>query len=186
MVCNRCIMVVRQEFEKLGIKPVRVELGFVETDRPPTPGQMTQLDASLKALGFEILDDARKIIIERIKTGLIALIREEAIDEHFSLVSYLSDYMHKEYSTLSKLFSAVESITIEQFFILQKIEKVKELLVYNELSLSEISYRLGYSSVAYLSSQFKKVTGQTPSRFRQNHDGKRKPLDTLKQPFNKV
>jgi len=180
MVCNRCIMVVRQKFEKLGLKPVRVDLGFVELDQSPTEAQMVQLDRSLRELGFEILDDARRKTIERIKTLLIGLIQRGEIEEHFSLVNFLSQRMNKEYSSLSKLFSEVESITIEQFFILQKIEKVKELLVYNELSLSEISYRLGYSSVAYLSSQFKKVTGQTPGQFRLSHEGKRKSLDSVR------
>jgi AraC family transcriptional regulator len=180
MVCNRCIMVVRQQIEKLELKPVRIELGFVELDQSPTEAQMKHLDRSLRELGFEILDDARRKTIERIKTLLIGLIQDDEIGEHFSLVNFLSQHMNKEYSGLSKLFSEVESITIEQFFILQKIEKVKELLVYNELSLSEISYRMGYSSVAYLSSQFKKVTGQTPGRFRQSHEGKRKPLDLVK------
>ncbi len=126
------------------------------------------------------MDEAKKQTIERIKTLLIEVIQNEELNEHFSLVNYLSQHLTKEYSTISKLFSEVESITIEQFFILQKIEKVKELLVYNQLSLSEISYQLGYNSVAYLSNQFKKVTGQTPSQFKQNHEGKRKPLDLVK------
>jgi len=180
MVCNRCIMVVRQQFEKTGIKPVHVDLGFVELDQAPAVAQMKQLNQSLKELGFEILDDARKKTIERIKNLLIKLVQQGEMSEHFRLVDFLSQQMNKEYSGLSKLFSEVESITIEHFFILQKIEKVKELLVYNELSLSEISYHMGYSSVAYLSNQFKKVTGQTPGQFRKSHEGKRKPLDSVK------
>jgi AraC-like DNA-binding protein len=173
-------MVVRQQFEKAGLTPVYVGLGSVELEQMPAEEQLKKLALSLDELGFEILDDAKKQTIERIKTLLIEVIQKEELNEHFSLVTYLSQHLTKEYSTISKLFSEVESITIEQFFILQKIEKVKELLVYNQLSLSEISYQLGYNSLAYLSNQFKKVTGQTPSQFKQNHEGKRKPLDLVK------
>jgi AraC-like DNA-binding protein len=179
MVCNRCILVVRQQFEKVGLKPLHVVLGSVELENPPTEAQTKQLTLSLNELGFEILDDLKKQTIEKIKTLLIEVIQNDKLNEHFSLVNFLSQHLTKEYSSISKLFSEVESITIEQFFVLQKIEKVKELLVYNERSLSEISYQLGYSSVAYLSNQFKKITGQTPSEFKLNHKGKRRPLDSV-------
>ncbi|MBV6441737.1 MAG: AraC family transcriptional regulator [Haliscomenobacteraceae bacterium CHB4] len=177
MVCRRCILTVAQVLEKNGITPVNVALGEVTLARELPPEQEKQLRADLDAYGFELLDDQRRRLIEKVKTLLIEQIQSGELPESFSLVEFVSKALHRDYSAVSKLFSEVEGITMEQYFILQKIEKVKELLVYNELSLSEISFRLGYSSVAYLSSQFKKVTGMTPSEFKSNHSGHRHPLD---------
>lgn len=172
-------MVVRQEFEKAGIKPLEVNMGEVVLSRPLTESQLKNIGNKLIELGFEILDDKNKKLIEKTKTILIAEVQKGEIEEHFSLTDYLPKKANKEYTQLSKLFSEVEGITLEQFFILQKIEKVKEWLVYDELTLSQISYRLGYSSVAHLSAQFKKVTGLTPSQFKKLGTKHRKSIDNL-------
>ena len=179
MVCNRCIMVVRQEFEKAGLKPLDVKMGEVELDKAPAETQLEKINATLNNFGFEILDSQRKKLIERIKNSLIEKIQSGEIEEHFILSDFLSKKLNKEYSQLSRLFSEVEGITVEQFFILQKIEKVKEWIAYDELTLSEISWKLGYSSIAHLSSQFKKVTGFTPTHFKKSGVNHRKSLDNI-------
>lgn len=180
MVCNRCIMVVKQEFEKAGIKPVEVTMGEVDLPAPMTKLQSEKMGKRLTDLGFEILDNRNKKIIEKVKALLIDKVQKGDIEEHFSLSDYLPQKIDKEYTRLSRLFSEVEGITLEQFFILQKIEKVKEWLAYDELTLSEISYKLGYSSVAHLSSQFKKTTGLTPSHFKKLGGLHRKSIDNIK------
>lgn len=179
MVCPRCIMAVEQVIGELGLSYSSIELGEVVLTSEPSHEQIILLDNKLRKLGFEMLDDIRTRAIERVKTFLVGIVQHGNIDEHFSLSEQISSHLNKEYSTISKLFSQVESITIEQFFILQKIEKVKEWLAYDEYSISEIAYKLGYSSVAHLSTQFKKVTGLTPSAFKAEHQGLRKPLDNL-------
>ncbi|KKX47548.1 AraC family transcriptional reguator [Sphingobacterium sp. IITKGP-BTPF85] len=136
--------------------------------------------AALDPLGFEVIDDKKCRIIERIKNIIIELVHNRDSDIKTNLSDVLSNKLHHDYNYLSNLFSEVEGTTIEKYFIAQKIEKVKELLVYDELSLSEIAFRLNYSSVAYLSNQFKKVTGLTPSHFKQIKEDKRKPLDEVK------
>ena len=179
MVCNRCIMVVKLEFEKTGIKPIDVLMGEVELSNPLTDSQLKDVNNKLTQLGFEILDSKHQKLIEKIKNLLIEKVQSGDVEEHFSLTDFLTQKLHKEYTQLSRLFSEVESITLEQFFILQKIEKVKEWLVYDELNLNEISYKLGYSSVQHLSNQFKKVTGMTPSNFKKMGSSHRKPLDNV-------
>ena len=179
MVCHRCILVVRQEFEKAGIEPLDVRMGEVQLEGPLTEAKFKDIEARLSKVGFEILDDKNRKLIEKVKTILIEQVQKGELEEHFNLSEFLPQKVHKEYTQLSRLFSEVEGVTIEQFFILQKIEKVKEWLVYDELTLSEISYRLGYSSVAHLSAQFKKVTGQTPSAFKRMGINHRKPLDQV-------
>lgn len=179
MVCNRCIMVVREQFEKAGLKPVKVNLGEVELPAAPAPGQLEKLGKDLSELGFEILDDKRQKEIETIKKLLIEQVQSGDIEEHFSISDFLNKNLSRDYSRVSRLFSEVEGLTIEQFFILQKIEKVKEWLAYDELTLSEIAWKLGYSSVAHLSTQFKKVTGMTPTAFKELGASHRKPLDRL-------
>jgi len=166
MVCNRCIMVVKQELEALGLQPLHVTMGEAELKKQPTAKQMQQLNSRLLQLGFEILDDQKQKQIEKIKSLLIKKVQSGQVEEHFSITAFLGNALHKDYSYISRLFSEVEGTTVEQYFILQKIEKVKELLVYGEENLSEISYRLGYSSVAHLSAQFRKITGFTPSQFK--------------------
>ena len=179
MVCNRCIMVVKQEFEKAGVIPVEVTMGEVELVNLLTESELNNISHRLTGLGFEILDDKNQKLIEKIKNVLIQKIQSGDIEEHFSITEFLTKKLNKEYTQTSRLFSEVEGITIEQFFILQKIEKVKEWLVYDELTLSEISWKLGYSSVAHLSSQFKKITGLTPSHFKKPGNKNRKPLDQI-------
>lgn len=179
MVCNRCKMVVRTELEKLGIQPLTVELGEVTLDSDLEEAQKKQLQNNLAALGFEWIDDKKSRCIAKIKSLIIELIHEKNNDLKITLSDYLSQAVSYDYSYLSNLFSEIEGITIEKYFIAQKIERVKELLAYNELSLSEIAYQLNYSSVAHLSNQFKKVTGLSPSHFKNIRSSQRRPLDEL-------
>lgn len=179
MVCNRCIMVVQNELEKLGLKVKAIKLGEVILDNAPTDVDKKKIEANLVVLGFELIDDRRSRIIERIKTVIIELVHRQNGEMKSNLSDILSSELHHDYNYLSNLFSEIEGTTIEKYFIAQKIERVKELLVYDELTLSEIAYTLNYSSVAYLSNQFKKVTGLTPSHFKQIKVDKRKPLDRV-------
>lgn len=179
MVCNRCVMVVRDILNRAGIKVIAVVLGEVELELVPTENQLAVLNTQLKKYGFELLDDKNQKQIERIKNLIIHKVQSGDIEDHFSIADYLAKRILKEYSSISRLFSGVEGITIEQYFILQKIEKVKEWLVYGEMTLSEIAVQLGYSSVAHLSAQFKKVTGITPGNFKKQFTPHRKSLDEL-------
>jgi len=179
MVCNRCIMVVKNEFEKLGYAPLAVQLGEVEIKEELSSAQITEIDNRLKEFGFELIDNTKSRIIEKIKTSIVQLIHHSNEDVKVNYSQYIESQLNKDYVYLSGLFSEVEGTTIEKYIIHQKIEKVKELLVYDELTLSEIAYQMGYSNVAYLSSQFKKVTGLTPSHFKQVKENKRKPLDKV-------
>jgi AraC-like DNA-binding protein len=179
MVCNRCILVVRHELGKSKMEACSVTLGEVELLKEPTPQQIEQFKRNLADLGFELLDDNKKKLIEKIKNTIISHIHHDEYDSRHNFSAIISQNLHKDYSYLSSLFSEVEGITIEKYIIHQKIERVKELLIYDELSLSEIAFQLGYSSVAHLSSQFKKITGLTPSHFKQVGRKKRKPLDNV-------
>ncbi len=179
MVCARCISAVKRILEKHQLQATRVQLGEVQLDDKPSPEQIDSLARDLAEGGFELLDDQNKKQIEKIKNLLISKVQSADIEEHFSLSSYLSENIFRDYSMLSKMFSEVEGITVEQFFILQKIEKTKELLVYSELPLSQIAVDLGYSSTQYLSNQFKKLTGMTPTSFRNLASLHRKSLDNL-------
>lgn len=178
MVCDRCSMVVIQELQKLGIHPSKVVLGEIELPNQPDTLQLEAIRESLGAVGFEIIDDKKSRIIEQIKSAIIDVVQHQK-KIRTNLSDYLAEHVGKDYSYLSNLFSDVEGTTIEQYYIHQKIEKVKELLVYDELTLSEIAYELGYSSVAHLSNQFKKVTGLTPSYFKKIGASKRTPLDKV-------
>ncbi|MFT3909744.1 MAG: AraC family transcriptional regulator [Ferruginibacter sp.] len=177
MVCNRCVMVVKSEFEKLGLKTVSVSLGEVDLQAKPSQKEMQEITERMNELGFEFLDDQKHQLIEKIKISLIKEI-QNGIKEHFIISDFLATLLNKDYSSISRLFSEVEGMTLEQYFILQKIERVKELLIYGEKNTSEISYELGYSSVAHLSGQFKKVTGLTPSEFKKIGRN-RKSLDKI-------
>ena len=179
MVCDRCIMVVQNELEKLGLDAKNIKLGEVILSKEITSLEKENLSKTLEPLGFEVIDDKKGRIIEKIKNIIIDLVHHQDSDVKTNLSGVLSDKLHHDYNYLSNLFSEVEGTTIEKYFIAQKVEKVKELLVYDELSLSEIANRLNYSSVAYLSNQFKKVTGLTPSHFKQIKEDKRKPLDKV-------
>lgn len=179
MVCKRCVMVVNDELEKLGLRPISIELGEVVLNKELSDIQKTQVKTALEKVGFELIDNRKGQLIERAKTLLIELVHRQNNELRTNLSDYLSQQLGHDYSSLSTLFSEVEGTTIEKFYIAQKIERVKELLVYDELSLSEIAHLLNYSSVAHLSNQFKKITGLTPSHFKQIGAVKRKPLDEL-------
>lgn len=179
MVCPRCIMAVENELTKLHLHPISVKLGEVEFADTPSEDQMNHFKKAIEILGFEIIDDRKSRLIEQIKNIIIQLVHYQDNEIKWNLSEVLSTQLHHDYNYLSHLFSEVESTTIEKYYIAQKIEKVKELLVYDELTLSEIAHQLNYSSVAYLSNQFKKVTGLSPSHFKQIKEDKRKPLDEL-------
>lgn len=172
-------MVVQNELDKLGLKAKNIRLGEVFLEKEPSAGERLQLEKALEPLGFEIIDDKKSRVIAQIKTIIINLVHHQHNDLKINLSDLLSHTLHHDYNYLSNLFSEVEGTTIEKYFIAQKIEKVKELLVYDELSLSEIAFRLNYSSVAYLSNQFKKVTGLSPTHFKQIRKDKRKSLDEI-------
>lgn len=154
MVCNRCKMVVKSELEKLGLQLLSVELGEVEILTTISEEQIMRISKKLETFGFEILNDSNSKIIEKIKTILIDLVQNKNNDINITLSDYLIQNLYQDYSKLSNLFSYVEGISIEKYFINLKIEKVKELIVYDELSLSEIADFLNYSSVSHLSNQF--------------------------------
>ncbi|MEZ4947282.1 MAG: AraC family transcriptional regulator [Cyclobacteriaceae bacterium] len=183
MVCNRCVMVVKQTLERQGLNPESVTLGEVKLKEVSlSKTQLEQLDKSLVDLGFERIDDQKARLIETIKNRVIHFVHHSnPTDRKFNWSTILSEDLNYEYNYLSTLFSSVVGITLEQYIIRQKIERVKELLFYDELSLSEIAYKLGYSSVAHLSGQFKKVTGLTPSELKKSRavGQQRKPLDDV-------
>ena len=179
MVCDRCILVVKQELDKLNLVASSIKLGEVQLANEPSEKQHAQLEERLAALGFELLDDAKKKLIEKIKNIIVQQIHYSDADDKHNFSEILSQKVHKDYSYLSGLFSEVEGITIEKYIINQKIEKAKELIVYDELNLNEIAFKLGYSSSAHLSAQFKKVTGLTPSHFKKLGGIHRKPLDKI-------
>lgn len=166
MVCPRCIKVVRDEFTGLGLDIRSITLGEVVVSGNIPSAVMNQVQNVLEENGFELLEDKRARLIEQIKLEIIQMVNEDHTEGREPLTARLKKTVNQDYVYISTLFSSVENITIEQFYILQKIEKVKELLKYNELSLSEIAWRLGYSSVQHLSSQFRKVTGLTPTQFK--------------------
>lgn len=180
MVCNRCIMVVEDLLKQVDAIHISVNLGEVILQEPLTDEQKENFKNRLEQVGFELIDNKKIRLIEKVKNAIIKLVHQE---NNGLKTSNLSDYIVREvnldYTYVSNLFSEIENITIEKYFILQKIERVKELLVYDELSLSEIAFLLNYSSTAHLSAQFKKITGLTPSHFKQIKENKRKPLDKV-------
>ena len=167
MVSLRCKMVVKEELKKLGLLYVGLDLGVVEVMEDLTPEQRLQLKENLQKSGLELMDDKKSILIEKIKNVVVEMIHysEELPEVNYS--DYISEKLHYDYTYLANLFSEVKGITLQQFIIIHKIEKVKELLLYDELKLTEISYKMNYSSVAHLSSQFKKITGLSPSFYKQ-------------------
>ncbi len=179
MVCNRCKMVVKSELEQLGLQPLTVELGEVELKEDLTNEEKDRINTRFLELGFELIDDKKSRLIERVKNLVVELVHHSEEQLNMNVSDYLMQYIPMEYNYLSNLFSEVEGTTIEKFYIAQRLERVKELLVYDELSLSEIADQMGYSSVAYLSTQFKKVVGLTPSHFKSIKASKRKSLDHL-------
>lgn len=174
MVCHRCILTVESILQRLGIPPAKITLGEVELSAPLTDTQLKEFDAELQKVGFELIGTRLNKIVEEIKKIILASVNDLSGEKNMKLSSLITAKLHYEYSYLSDLFSSVEGITIEQFFIVQRIEKVKELIVYEELSLTEIAWQTGFSSVHHLSAQFKKITGLTPSHFKKLGPGKRK------------
>ncbi len=180
MVCPRCIESVEQVLSERGFKTLAIKLGEAEINEEPSSAEINELSAALKARGFELLTDRKSRIIDQVKSEIIKLVHyseTEILNENLS--SHLARLIGADYSSVSNLFSSSEGITIEKFTILQKIEKVKELLSYNEFSTSEIAYKVGYSSAAHLSSQFKKETGITPGQYKKLKDKERKSLDQI-------
>ncbi|MBK5720977.1 helix-turn-helix transcriptional regulator [Dysgonomonas sp. Marseille-P4677] len=179
MVCNRCIMVVKDLLDKLEIVPQSIKLGEVTLEKEIDEKKKELLSRDLEAVGFYLIDDKKSRLIEQIKTLLIKLVHYNDNDLKVNLSEYISEKLHHDYNYISNLFSEVEGTTIEKYFITLKIERVKELLVYDELTLNEIACQLNYSSTAHLSAQFKKITGFTPSHFKKIKENKRKPLDEV-------
>jgi AraC-like DNA-binding protein len=181
MVCPRCIKVVREELEKLGYTVNKIKLGEVELAQTEDELDYKAIKESLQKEGFELIEDPKEKLVNAIKTEIINVIQKYKHEDLEKIVfsKYLSKQLRKDYFLLSSLFSKIEGITIEQFIISQKIEKAKELLRYGELTLSEIAYELGYTSVQHLSNQFKKITGMTASQFRKNSESLRNPIDSV-------
>jgi len=179
MVCRRCITAVQKVFVDNGYELTAISLGEVDTMQTLDKKHETRINEELKRLGFEIIDDRKSRIIEKIKNLIVDLIHHSKDRVTVNISDYLTSQMNYEYNYLSNLFSEVEGNTIEKYFISQKIEKIKELLIYDELTLNEIAFKLGYSSAAYLSTQFKKVTGLTPGYFKTIKSNKRGNIEDL-------
>lgn len=179
MVCDRCKTAVACALKDLGLTPLYVSLGVVEVKGVVDVDKRAEIGNSLARLGFELLEDRRRQTVERIKSEIIELVHYKDNKSAVNLSAYISVRLGAEYSALSKMFSEITGMTIERYFILQKIERVKELLFYDEMSLSEIAVKMNYSSTAYLSTQFKNVTGMTPSQFKSQHKKELKQLDKI-------
>lgn len=181
MVCDRCIYAVREGLKRLGLDVRSVDLGVAEVAPGSAPIDLEKIRRMLAENGFELIEDQRRKTIEAIRVEIVKLIHRspDGKSRRPKLSTFLSEAIGQDYHTLSTLFSTTEGITIEQYFILQRIERAKELLKYGEKTLSEIAWDLGYSSVQYLSNQFRQVTGMTPSTFRAMGNSKRKPLDKV-------
>lgn len=178
MVSNRCKMIVKSELQKLRLHYILVELGEVEIMESLAPEELDQLNSGLQESGLSIIGDKKGILIERIKNIIIELVHYSDEQIKVNLSDYLSEKLNYDYTYLSNLFKENQGITIEHFLLTHKVERVKELLVYDELNVTEIAYIMHYSSVAHLSNQFKKLTGLTPSHYKQLKL-KRSPLENM-------
>ena len=179
MLSTRCKMAVKEELKKLGLHFILVDLGEVEIMENISPEQSEQLKIALLNSGFELMDDKKAILIERIKTIIIEMVHHTDDELKVNFSDFLSEKLNHNYTYLANLFSEVQGTTIQQFIISHKVERIKELIMYEELNLTEISYKMNYSSVAHLSNQFKKVTGLSPSHFMQLKDKRRKPIEEI-------
>lgn len=179
MVSTRCKMAVKEELKKLGLHFIVVELGEVEIMEKISLEQREKLKSALLLSGLELMDDKRAVLIERIKNVIVEMVHhsDEIIKINFS--NYLSEKLNHDYTYLANLFSEVQGTTIEQFLISHKVERIKELIIYGELNITEIAWKMNYSSVAHLSNQFKKVTGLSPSHFKQLKDKRRSPIEEV-------
>jgi len=179
MVCIRCQVVVRGELEKIGLRYSYVKIGEAEIVGNARPEQLIQLALALKKSGLVLMDDRKNILVEKIKGAIIGLVHYTEEQIKVNLSDYLSEKLNYDYTYLSNLFSEVHGVSIEKFYLTLKIERVKELIVYNELNLTEIAYKLHYSSVAHLSNQFRQYTGLTPSRFKKLRRTERVTLENV-------
>ena len=179
MVCIRCQMVVKAELEKIGLQYTYVKIGEADIIGDVQPGQLKQLGAALKKSGLLLMDDKKSVLVEKIKSAIIELVHYTEEQIKVNLSDYLSQKLNYDYTYLANLFSEVKGTTIEKFYLTHKIEKVKELIVYDELNLSEIAYKMHYSSVAHLSNQFKKYTGLTPTHFKMLKNKRRETLEDV-------
>ena len=179
MVSNRCKMAVKEELKKLGLHFIMVDLGEVEIMENLSGEQREQLKIVLSNEGFELMDDKKAVLIDKIKNAIIEMVHQsdEMIKVNFS--DYLSGKLNHDYTYMANLFSEVQGTTIEQFMISHKIERIKELIIYDELNITEIAWKMNYTSVAHLSNQFKKMTGLSPTQFKQLKDKKRNPLEEI-------
>ena len=179
MVSTRCKMLVKEELKKLGLHFIVVDLGEVDVMENISPQQRSQLKEALLNSGLELIDDKRAILIEKIKSIIIDMVHhtEEIVQINFS--DFLSQKLNHDYTYMANLFSEVQGTTIGQFIIYHKIERIKELIMYDELNITEIAWKMNYSSVAHLSNQFKKVTGLSPSHFKQLKDKRRRPIEEI-------
>ena len=179
MVCIRCQMVVKSELEKLGLQYINVKIGEADIIDKISSDQITKLDVALRKSGLLLMDNKKSIIVEKIKNAIIELVHYTDDQIKGNLSDYLSEMLDYDYTYLANLFSEVKGITIEKFYLTHKIEKVKELIVYDELNLTEIAYKMHYSSAAHLSNQFKKYTGLTPSHFKKLKNKRRITLEDV-------
>jgi AraC family transcriptional regulator len=180
MVCDRCIMVVKQQIDNYNFLVSDITLGTVQFHPEPTAEKLLEISSSLKILGFEIIDKERDQLVAQIKATVIQIVhRSDLTSLRQTLSSLVAEHLQKDYSYLSRIFSDHEDMTIERFIIQQKIEKVKEFLQYGELNVNEIAYAMGYSSSAHLTNQFKNVTGLTPSQYKSIDKNDRRPLDKI-------
>jgi AraC-like DNA-binding protein len=184
MVSNRCKTAVKEELKKLGLHFIVVDLGEVEIMENISAEQREQMRAALLTSGFELMEDKKAILIEKIKTAIIEMVHhsDEIIKTNFS--DYLSEKLDHNYTYLANLFSEVQGSTIEHFIIAHKIERIKELIIYDELNITEIAWKMNYSSVGHLSNQFKKVTGLSPSHFKQLKDKRRSSIEDVGIPVS--
>lgn len=179
MVCLRCKLIVQSELEKMGLHCSKIDLGEADILEDISPDELKVLDTTFRNLGLELMVDRKIVLVEKIKTIIIELVHYSDNQLRINLSDYLSEKLHHNYSHLSSLFSESKGMTIEQFYLEHKIEKVKEFLTYDELNLTEIAYRMHYNSVAHLSNQFKKMTGMTPSQFKNLKNKSRNTLSDI-------
>jgi AraC-like DNA-binding protein len=179
MVSNRCKLAVKEELKKLGLHFIVVDLGEVELMEDISAEQREQLNIGLHSSGLELMDDKRAILIEKIKNAVVEMVHHTDVMIKVNFSDFLSDKLKHDYKYLASLFSEVQGTTIEHFMIAHKIERIKELIIYDELNITEIAYMMNYSSVAHLSNQFKKVTGLSPSHYKQLKDKRRSPIEDV-------